>query len=71
MNQTHTDTPTVGEMVSESLNLTVGVGILLLPLILPAVPLLVLLLPLAVPIVPLALLAAPFLLLRSIRGRLR
>jgi hypothetical protein len=63
------ETPTVGEMLSELLDLLTGLGVLLLPLIILAVPCLVLLLPLALLAIPPALLALPYLLYRALRRR--
>jgi hypothetical protein len=63
------ETPTVGEMLSEVLDLLTGLGILLLPLIILAVPCLILLLPLVLLAIPPALLAIPFLLFRALRRR--
>jgi hypothetical protein len=63
------ENPTVGEMLSELLDLLTGLGVLLLPLIILAVPCLILLLPLALLAIPPALLAAPYLLYRALRRR--
>ena len=63
------DTPTAGEMFAEILDLTAGLGVMLLPALLLAVPGLILLLPLALLALPIALLAAPILLVRSVRRR--
>ena len=63
------ETPTVGEMLSELLDLVTGLGVLLLPLIILAVPGLILLLPLALLAIPPALLALPYLLYRAVRRR--
>ena len=63
------ETPTVGEMLSELLDLLTGLGVMLLPVIILAVPCLILLLPLALLAIPPALLAAPYLLYRAVRGR--
>jgi hypothetical protein len=65
----HDETPTVGEMLAEVLDLLTGLGILLLPVIILAIPCLILLLPLALLAIPPALLAVPFLLLRAVRRR--
>jgi hypothetical protein len=65
----HDETPTVGEMLSELLDLLTGLGILLLPLIIFAIPGLILLIPLVVLAIPPALLALPFLLYRALRRR--
>jgi hypothetical protein len=72
--RTRDETPTVGEMLSELLDLVTGFGVIVLPMIILAVPALILLLPLAVlalPLVvlaiPLAILAAPVLAIRSLR----
>jgi hypothetical protein len=67
------DKPTGGEMLEEVLELITGLGVLLLPLLLLAIPGMVLLLPLALPAIPLLLLAAiltpPYLLVRALRRR--
>jgi hypothetical protein len=63
------ETPTVGEMLSELLDLLTGLGVMLMPLIILAVPCLGLLLPLALLAIPPALLALPYLLYRAIRRR--
>ncbi|HEX5618926.1 MAG TPA: hypothetical protein VFX51_10920 [Solirubrobacteraceae bacterium] len=63
------ETPTVGEMLSEVLDLLTGLGVMLLPVIILAVPCLILLLPLALLAIPPALLAVPFLLFRALRRR--
>jgi hypothetical protein len=60
-------TPTTREMLGELLDLTTGLGVMLMPALLLAVPGLILLLPLVIPAIPLAILAAPFLLIRSVR----
>jgi hypothetical protein len=65
------DTPSIGEMLAEILDLLTGLGILLLPLIILAIPGLILLLPLLVLPIPLAILAAPYLLIRALRRRRR
>jgi hypothetical protein len=69
------ETPTTGEMFAEILDVLTGVGILVLPLVILAIPALILLLPVAVLLIlPLAvllilfaLLAGPYLLIRSVR----
>jgi hypothetical protein len=48
-----------------------GLGIVLLPLVILAIPGLVLLLPLAAPAIPLALLLPPYPRIRSVRRRLQ
>ena len=63
------ETPTVGEMLSELMDLLTGLGVMLLPVIILAVPCLILLLPLALLAIPPALLAAPYLLYRAVRRR--
>ena len=63
----HDENPTVGEMLSELLDLLTGLGVMLLPVIILAVPCLILLLPLALLAIPPALLAVPFLLYRALR----
>jgi hypothetical protein len=67
------DKPTSGEMLEEVLDLITGLGVLLLPLLLLAIPGMVLLLPLAVLAIPFLLLAAiltpPYLLVRALRRR--
>ena len=63
------ENPTVGEMLSELLDLLTGLGVMLLPVIILAVPCLILLLPLALLAIPPALLAAPYLLYRALRRR--
>jgi hypothetical protein len=60
-----------GEMFAEILDLLTGLGILLLPLIILAVPGLIRLLPLAVLPIPFAILAAPCLLIGFARLRRR
>ena len=55
------DNPTVGEMLSELFDLSAGLAVMLMPMIILAVPCLILLLPLALLAIPPALLAAPFL----------
>lgn len=78
---TYADRPTIVGMLEEVLDLSAGLGILLLPLLITAVPgvLLMLLVPavllLAAAAVPVAIvgaiLAPPYLLVRSVRRRLR
>jgi len=63
------ETPTVGEMLSEVLDLLTGLGVMLLPVIILAVPCLILLLPLALLAIPPVLLALPYLLFRAVRRR--
>jgi hypothetical protein len=67
------DKPTGGEMFEEVLELITGLGVMLLPVMLLAIPCLVLLLPLALLGIPFLLLAAiltpPFLLVRALRHR--
>ena len=63
------ETPTAGEMLEEILDLLTGLGILLLPLLLLAIPGLILLLPLALLAIPFVILAAPILLIRALRRR--
>jgi hypothetical protein len=63
------ETPTVGEMLSELMDLMTGLGVMLLPVIILAVPCLILLLPLALLAIPPALLVAPYLLYRAVRRR--
>jgi hypothetical protein len=70
----HSDkTPTGGEMLEELLGLVTGLGVLLLPMILLAIPGIVLLLPLALlaipPAIVAAILAPPYLLSRALRRR--
>jgi hypothetical protein len=65
------ENPTVGEMLSELLDLLTGLGVMLLPVIILAVPCLILLLPLALLAIPPALLAVPYLLYRALRRRFR
>jgi hypothetical protein len=65
----HDETPTVGEMLSEVIDLLTGLGVMLLPVLILAVPCLILLLPLVVLAIPPALLALPFLLFRALRRR--
>lgn len=65
------DAPSAGEMLSEVLDLTTGLGLMVLPLIIFAIPALVLLLPLAVLAVPFALLAVPIVLVRAVTRRRR
>jgi hypothetical protein len=67
----HDENPTAGEMLEEILDLLAGLGVLLLPIILLAVPGLVLLLPLVLLAIPFALLAAPVMLIVAIRRRRR
>jgi hypothetical protein len=64
------ETPTTGEMLTEILDLTAGLGVMLLPALLLAVPGLILLLPLALLALPLVVLAAPFVLVHYVRRRL-
>jgi hypothetical protein len=72
MSDNHTsETPTLAEMAGELLDLSTGLGILLLPLGIMAIPALILLLPLAVPLLPLALLAPPFAIARAVVRRVR
>jgi hypothetical protein len=59
------DGPALSEMLGELLDLFTGLGILLLPLAIMAIPGLILLLPLAVPLIPLALLVPPFAIARA------
>jgi hypothetical protein len=61
------DRPTAGEMFAEVFDLLTGVGVLLLPLMIFAIPGLILLLPLAVPAIQLAILAAPYMAFRAVR----
>lgn len=63
------ENPTVGEMLSELLDLLTGLGVMLLPVMILAVPCLILLLPLALLAIPPALLAVPVLLIRALRRR--
>jgi hypothetical protein len=67
------DTPTGGEMFEEVLELITGLGVMLLPMLLLAIPSMVLLVPLALPAIPLVLLAAiltpPYLLVRRLPRR--
>jgi Flp pilus assembly protein TadB len=75
------DRPTLGEMLGQVVDLSAGLGILLLPLLATALPGVILMLVLpavllvgaaAVPVaIAGALLAPPYLLVRSIRRRLR
>jgi hypothetical protein len=65
----HDENPTVGEMLSEVLDLLTGLGVMLLPALIFAIPGLILLLPLVVLAIPPALLALPFLLYRALRRR--
>jgi hypothetical protein len=67
----HDENPTAGEMLEEILDLLAGLGVLLLPISLLAVPGLVLLLPLLLLAIPFALLAAPIVLILAIRRRPR
>ena len=60
------ETPTGGEMFAEIFDLLTGLGVLLLPISLLAIPGLVLLLPLALLAIPFAILAAPILLILAI-----
>jgi hypothetical protein len=66
-------TPTGGEMLEELLGLMTGLGVLLLPMLLLAVPGMILLVPLLLPAIPLAIVAAllapPYLLVRALRRR--
>ena len=71
MDSHQSEGPTLSEMLGELLDLSTGLGILLLPLGIMAIPCLILLLPLAVPLLPLALVAPPFLLTRAGLRRLR
>jgi membrane protein implicated in regulation of membrane protease activity len=66
----HDENPTAGEMLEEILDLLAGLGVLLLPISLLAVPGLVLLLPLLLLAIPFALLAAPVVLILALRRRL-
>ena len=67
------DRPTGGEMLEEILGLITGLGVMLMPALLLAIPSMVLLLPLAVPAIPLLLLAAlltpPYRLVHRLRHR--
>jgi len=63
----HDEPPTAGEMFAEIFDLLTGLGILLLPISLLAIPGLVLLLPLALLAIPVAILAGPFLLIHAVR----
>jgi Flp pilus assembly protein TadB len=75
------DRPTLGELLGQVVDLSAGLGILLLPLLATALPgvILMLVLPavllvgaVAVPVaIAVALLAPPYLLARSVRRRLR
>jgi len=71
----HADGPTTGEILEEVVGIATGLGVMLLPLLVPAVAALVLLLPLALLALPLvigaALLMPPYLLVRSVRRRSR
>lgn len=78
---TQADRPTVGAMLAEVLDVSAGLGIVLLPLLVTALPgvVLLLLLPavllvaaVAIPVAAAAaILAPPYLLVRSLRRRLR
>jgi hypothetical protein len=61
------EAPTTSEMIEEVVDLSVGLGVMLLPALILAVPCAVLLIPLALPVIPLALLASPYLLYRGVR----
>jgi hypothetical protein len=61
------ESPTLGEMLGETMDLVTGLGVMLMPVLILAIPCLILLLPLAVPLVPLALLAAPVMLVSRLR----
>jgi hypothetical protein len=67
--------PTLTDLLGEVVNLTVGLGLLLLPLLVISLPgvILLLILPLALLAVPVALLGAlavpPYLLVRALRRR--
>ena len=63
------ESPTTGEMFAELFDLLTGLGILVLPLFIFAIPGLVLLLPLALLALPAAVLALPYLLIRALRRR--
>ncbi len=67
------DAPTATEMLWEVVDLAGGLGVILLPLFILAVPGAILLLPLVVPAIALGLVAgvaaAPYLLVRAIRRR--
>jgi hypothetical protein len=67
------DKPTGGEMFEEVLELITGLGVMLLPVLLLAIPCMVLLLPLVLLGIPFLLLAAlltpPFLVVRALRHR--
>ena len=61
------ETQTTGEMFGEAFDLLTGVGVMLLPVSILAVPGLILLLPLALLAIPLVILIAPILLIHSVR----
>jgi hypothetical protein len=63
--------PTTGEMLGEILDLTTGLGVMLLPALILAVPGLILLLPLALLALPLLILAAPIVLIHYARRWMR
>jgi hypothetical protein len=61
------ETPTTSEMFEEAFDLLTGLGVMLLPVSILAVPGLILLLPLALLAIPLVILIAPLVLIHSVR----